>query len=64
MYNVLYIYVLKIHSFWKKRARERRRDLKKIDRIKDSTTRTRLLICILRRYSNHEMMCVDTIKCS
>ncbi len=29
MYNVLYLYALKVHSFWKKRAREQRRDLKK-----------------------------------
>ncbi len=32
---------------------------KKIDRAKDPTRHTRRLICMLRRCSNHEIMCTD-----
>jgi hypothetical protein len=61
MYNVLHRTTLKIHSVWKKRARVRRRELKKIDRIKDSTTNARLLFCIFRVYFIFCMSCLEMI---
>jgi hypothetical protein len=61
MYNVIYM-LWKFTRFEKKELAsddENRRELNKIDWIKDSTTRTRLLICILRKYSFRQMMCIE-----